>query len=191
MALAETDRLDRLRTLLLEVGPDVRAAEAMWGSTTSPGIARLRTAEGQLARRDGDLDAARTLLQQAVGLARTFGEAPGLVNALTSLAEVELDCQESSAAYAALSEAREVVTNDPVLPQFVAQLEAAEKRSAVNSVRQAQRTGMLLDELDRPRTGRVESLGRRCDTARDRRRTVPVHQHRQGLHQGALPQARR
>ena len=69
-------RLDRLRTLLVEVGPDVRAAEAMWGSATSPGIARLRTAEGQLARRDGDLDAARTLLQQAVDLARTFGEAP-------------------------------------------------------------------------------------------------------------------
>ncbi len=152
MALVETDRLDRLRTLFVEVGPDVRAAEAMWGSATSPGIARLRTAEGQLAHRDGDLDAARTLLQQAVDLARTFGEAPGLVDALTSLAEVELDRRDGSAAYAALSEAREVVTNDPVLPQFVSRLEAAEKRSARTSFREAQRTGMLVDDLtDRER----------------------------------------
>lgn len=152
MALTETVRIDRLRTLLAEVGPDVRAAEAMWGSATSPGIARLRTAEGQLARRDGDLDAARSLPEQAVHLARTFGEAPGLVNALTSLGEVELDGRNGSAAYAALSEAREVVSNDPVLPQFVSRLEAAKKRAASTSVREARRTRIIVDELtDRER----------------------------------------
>ena len=74
------------------------------------------------------------------------------MDALTSLAEVELDRRDGSAAYAALSEAREVVTNDPVLPQFVSRLEAAEKRSARTSFREAQRTGMLVDDLtDRER----------------------------------------
>ncbi len=152
MALAETDRVERLRHLLTEVAPDLRAAEARWGSTTSPGIARLRTVEGQLAHRDGDLDAARSLLRRAVHLARTFGEAPGLVDALTSLAEVELDGHDGKAAYAALSEARDVVDNDPVLPQSVLRLEEVERRAGRTAVRSAQQKGLLVEELtDRER----------------------------------------
>ena len=77
LALFETGRTDRLRRLFADVAPAVQAAEEWWGSATAPGIARLRTVEGRLAHRDGDLDAARTLLRRAVELARTSARPRG------------------------------------------------------------------------------------------------------------------
>lgn len=145
--LSGTGRVDRLRRLLADVAPAVRAAEESWGSAAAPGIARLRTVEGQLAHRDGDLDAARTLLHHSVELARAFGEGPSLVTALTSLAEVELDHHDRSAAHAALQEARELVDTEPVLPQFVHRLEAVEQRVGRGAVREARRRGVLIEEL--------------------------------------------
>jgi LuxR family transcriptional regulator, maltose regulon positive regulatory protein len=146
-ALSETGRFDRLRRLLEDVRPAIEAAENLWGSATAPGIARLRTVEGQLAQRDGDLQRARGLLQHAVVLARTFGETPGLVAALTSLADVELDDHDRSAARVALLEAREIVDNEPVLPTFVERLEASEQRAGRTAIREARRTGVLIEEL--------------------------------------------
>ncbi len=146
-ALSDTGRLDRLRRLFADVAPAVQAAEDLWGSTTAPGIARLRTVEGELAHRDGDIDMARTLLQHAVVLARTFGETAGLVAALTSLAEVELDARDRGAARLALLEAREVVDTEPVLPQFIRRLEAAELRAGRGAVREARRSGVLAEDL--------------------------------------------
>jgi len=152
-ALTETDSPDRLRRVLDEVAPTVRVAEARWGSATSPGIARLRTAAGRLAHRDGDLDAARRILSRAVELARTFGELPILVVALTHLAEVELDAHQRAAAHTAVSEARDVVDNNPVLPRYVHELEAVERRVGRVAAEEAQRTGVLVEGLtDRERT---------------------------------------
>jgi LuxR family maltose regulon positive regulatory protein len=147
MALIDTDHTDPLRRLLAEVAPVCQSAETMWGTATSPGIARLRTVEGQLSHRDGRLDEARSLLQRAVELARTFGEGPGLVSALTSLAEVELDDHDRGAARAALSQAREVVDNEPVLPRYVERLEELEKRAGRTASRQAQTAGVLAETL--------------------------------------------
>ena len=160
MALIETERFDRLRQLFADVERDVAAAEDLWGSATAPGIARLRTIEGQLAARDGNLAAARQLLRHAVELARTFGEAPGLVAALTSLAELELDDHDRPAAHAALLQAREVVDNDPVLPLFVRRLEAVENRAGRRAAQQARRSGVLIEDL----TDREQSILRALTT---------------------------
>ena len=85
-------------------------------------------------------------------LARTFGEAPGLVIALTSLAEVELDSHHRGAARTAVSEARDVVDNSPVLPRYVDRLEAVEQRAGRSAVHEAQRSGALVEALtDRER----------------------------------------
>jgi LuxR family transcriptional regulator, maltose regulon positive regulatory protein len=152
-ALSDTGRDDRLRRLFADVAPAVRNAEEVWGSATPPGIARLRTVEGQLAHRDGHLDTARTLLRRAVELARTFGEAPGLLAALTSLAAVELDNHDRPAAQAALREARDVVDNQAVLPLFVQRLDAAERRVGRGAVQAARRSGVVIEELtDRERS---------------------------------------
>jgi LuxR family transcriptional regulator, maltose regulon positive regulatory protein len=147
VALSETGRVDRLRRLFEDVRPAIQAAEDLWGTATAPGIARLRTVEGQLAHRDGDLATARILLQRAVVLARTFGETPGLLTALTSLADVELDDHDRSAARVALLEAREIVDNEPVLPTFVERLEASEQRAGHTAIREARRTGVLIEQL--------------------------------------------
>ena len=85
-------------------------------------------------------------------LARTFGEAPGLVIALTSLAEVELDSHHRGAARTAVSEACDVVDNSPVLPRYVDRLESVEQRAGRSAVREAQRSGALVEALtDRER----------------------------------------
>ena len=147
MALFETDRIDKLRRLFDDVAPAVQAAEDHWGVATAPGIARLRTIEGVLAHRDGHRADAGALLRRAAELARTFGETPGLVAALTCLADVELDAHNRPAARAALAEARDIVDNEPVPPLFVQRLEAAERRSGRGAVREARRGGALIEEL--------------------------------------------
>ncbi|MET0966174.1 MAG: LuxR C-terminal-related transcriptional regulator [Nakamurella sp.] len=160
MALFETGRFDRLRRLFADVASDIVAAEALWDSATAPGIARLRTIEGRLAHGSGDFAAARGLLLHAVTLARTFGEAPGLVAALTGLAELELDDHHRGAAHTALAEAREVVANDPVLPLFVRRLEAVEHRAGRRAAAQARRSGILVEDL----TEREQSILRALTT---------------------------
>ena len=147
MALADTGRTDRLRRLLAAAAPAVRAAEERWGSATAPGIARLRTVEGLLARHDGDLARAAALLRRAADLARTYGEPLGLVTALTALAEVELDGHDRPAARRALAEARDVVTDEPVAPPAVRRLEAVEHRAGRTAVHAARRAGALVEEL--------------------------------------------
>jgi LuxR family transcriptional regulator, maltose regulon positive regulatory protein len=145
--LAETGRTDRLRRLLAEVAPTVRAAEDRWGDSTAPGVARLRTIEGVLAHRDRDLARAGALLRRAVDLARTYGEPLGLVTALTALAEVELDGDDRPAARMTLAEARDVVDNEAVTPLAVRRLDAVELRAGRASVREARRGGALVEEL--------------------------------------------
>jgi LuxR family maltose regulon positive regulatory protein len=147
MVLGETGRTDQLRRLLAEAAPVVRAAEDRWGIGTSPGIARLRTVEGELAHRDGDLPRATALLRRAADLARTFGEPVAHVAALVALAEVELDGHDRAAARAALAEARDVVENDPVAPATVRRLDAAELRAGRAAVREARRGGVPVEEL--------------------------------------------
>jgi LuxR family maltose regulon positive regulatory protein len=147
MVLAETGRTDQLRRLLAEVAPVVRAAEDRWGSATSPGIARLRSVEGVLAHRDGDLVGARAMLRRAADLARTYGEPVAHVAALTALAEAELDGHDRAAARAALAEARDVVDNEAVAPVTVRRLDAVELRAGRTAVREARRGGALLEEL--------------------------------------------
>ena len=154
MVLGETGRTDRLRRLLTEVEPVVRAAEDRWGEATSPGIARLRTVEGELAHRDGDLAGAGALLRRAADLARTYGEPVAHVAALTALAEVELDGHDRGAARAALAEARDVVDNEPVAPATVRRLDAVEQRAGRTAVREARRSGALVEEL----TDREQSI---------------------------------
>ncbi|TQM36856.1 LuxR C-terminal-related transcriptional regulator [Pseudonocardia cypriaca] len=146
-ALSETGQVHRLRRLLADVGPAVQAAEDRWGSATAPGIVRLRTAEGRLAHRDGDLGTARTKLRRAAELARPFGETPALVAALIALAGVELDDRDGAAARTALLEAREIVDTEPVLPHFVRLLEDVERRAGRSAVQVARRTGVLIEEL--------------------------------------------
>jgi LuxR family transcriptional regulator, maltose regulon positive regulatory protein len=154
MVLGETGRTDQLRRLLTEIEPVVRAAEDRWGSATSPGIARLRIVEGELAHRDGDLAGAGVLLRRAADLARTYGEPVAHVAALTALAEVELDGHDRGAARAALAEARDVVHNEPVAPITIRRLDAAELRAGRTAVREARRAGVLVEEL----TDREQSI---------------------------------
>jgi LuxR family maltose regulon positive regulatory protein len=159
MVLGETGRTDQLRRLLAEVGPVVGAAQDRWGSATSPGIARLRTVEGELAHRDGDLAAAATLLRRAADLARTFGEPVAHVTALTALAKVELDGHDRAAARAVLTEARDVVDNEPVAPLTVRRLEAVEHRAGRTAVRDARRAGALVEELTDREQAILRALG--------------------------------
>ena len=191
MVLGETGRTDQLRRLLAEVGPVVQAAQDRWGTATSPGIARLRTVEGELAHRDGDLAAAATLLRRAADLARTFGEPVAHVTALTALAEVELDGHDRPAARAALAEARDVVDNEPVAPLTVRRLEAVEHRAGRDGGPGRAPGRSPGRGADRPRAGDPASAGRRRHAAGDRGRAAPVDQHGQGLHEDPLPQARR
>lgn len=146
-ALAETDRADQLRRLVADVRPTIEAAEEQWECAAAPGIARLRTVEGRLAHRDGDLVTARSTLRHAVDLARTFGETPGLVTALTALADVELDSRDRVVARAALSQAREVVDTEPVLPHIVARLEVVEQRAGRAVAQNARRAGAFVEDL--------------------------------------------
>jgi ATP/maltotriose-dependent transcriptional regulator MalT len=154
MVLGETGRTEQLRRLLGEVEPVVRAAEDRWGSATSPGIARLRTVEGELAHRDGDLAGAGALLRRAADLARTYGEPVAHVAALTALAEVKLDGHDRGSARAALAEARDVVDNEPVAPVTIRRLDAVELRAGRTAVREARRGGALVEEL----TDREQSI---------------------------------
>ncbi len=153
MVLGETGRTDQLRRLLAEVAPVVRDAEERWGNAIAPGIACLRTVEGELAHRDGDL-AGAAALRRAAGLARTYGEPVAHVAALTALAEVELDGNDRAAARAALAEARDVVDNEPVAPATVRRLDAVELRAGRTAVREARRGGALVEEL----TDREQSI---------------------------------
>ncbi len=127
-ALFETGQVVPLRRLFAEVDPVIAASSPRWGGAVS-GLARLRTVEGTLAHSDGDRTTARTLLQGAVELARTFSLAPTLVIALTALAEVELDDGDRAAAHAALREARETVDDEAVLPLVARALRTAERRA--------------------------------------------------------------
>ena len=145
---SRTGRLDRLRRLLTEVAPLVQAAEDRWGSATAPGIARLRTVEGVLAHRDGDLDRAAALLRRAADLARTYGEPPGIVAALTALAEVELDAPRPRGGPRrprARLGTSSTTSRSP--PPFVHRLEAVEQRAGRAAVRDARRGGALVEEL--------------------------------------------
>ena len=160
LVLSETGRVDKLRRLFAEVAPAVEAAEEQWGTATAPGISRLRTVEGRLAHSDGDLARARILLQRGVEVARGYGQPSELVTALTSLAEVELDDRDRAAARAALVEAREVVTNEPVLPMFVDRLVAVERRAGHGAVQAARRSGVLIEDL----TDREQSVLRALAT---------------------------
>lgn len=153
MVLGETGRTDQLRRLLAEIAPVVRDAEERWGNAIAPGIACLRTVEGELAHRDGDL-AGAAALRRAAGLARTYGEPVAHVAALTALAEVELDGNDRAAARAALAEARDVVDNEPVAPATVRRLDAVELRAGRTAVREARRGGALVEEL----TDREQSI---------------------------------
>ena len=160
LVLSETGRVDKLRRLFAEVAPNVEAAEEQWGTATAPGISRLRTVQGRLAHSDRDLARARMLLQRGVEVARGYGQPSELVTALTSLAEVELDARDRAAARAALVEAREVVTNEPVLPMFVDRLVAVERRAGHGAVQAARRSGVLIEAL----TDREQSVLRALAT---------------------------
>ena len=87
------------------------------------------------------------VLQRAVELARTFGETPGLVAALTALAEVELDDQHPLGARPALLEAREVVDTEAVMPHFVRRLERLEQRAGHPPDGHTRRIPVLVEEL--------------------------------------------
>jgi LuxR family maltose regulon positive regulatory protein len=128
LALVEAGAHDRLRRLFARVGPDVRTAEERWGGSTAPGLARLRTVEGRLARIDGDVAGARDLLRRAVELAQTFGEVPALVTALFELAEVELAAGATAAARTATARARDVLDHEPVPQLYADRLASVERR---------------------------------------------------------------
>ena len=147
LVLSETGRDRQLRRLLAEVTPAVAAAEERWGAAMAPGISRLRTVAGRLAHSDGDLAAARSLLQRGVEVARDYGQPSELVTALTSLAEVELDDHNRTSARAALAEAREVVANEPVLPIFVDRLIEVERRAGRGAAQDARNAGDLVEDL--------------------------------------------
>ncbi|MDF2977467.1 MAG: malT [Actinomycetospora sp.] len=149
VALTETGRVERLRRLLADVAPAVRTAEQQWGTATTPGVATLRTAEARLAGVDGDPGTARTLLLRAVELARTSGEAPALLTALTDLAEAELDRGDPAAARAALAQAREVGEHEPVLTLFVDRLARLERRAGRSAAPPRRHDEVVEDLTDR------------------------------------------
>ncbi len=159
------------------------------GATPGPGISRLRTVEGRLAHRDGDLGAARSALRRAVELARAYGQASELVIALISLADVDLDDHDLAGARAALAEAREIADTEPVLPLFVRRLADIEQRTGRGPAVAARRTGVTIEDLTDRERAVLRALDRRCDPTGDRRLPVPVDQHREGLHEDPLPQA--
>ena len=152
--------------------------------------ARLRTVEGRLAHRAGDLTAAVATLERAARMARVWGEGTYLIDALVALAEARLAAGDAEGARRALSVARETAEADEVRLVAVRALTEAESRAGRGAARAARRAGRLVEEL----TDRELAILRMLPgpAARgDRQRSSSVGQHREGLHQEPLPQARR
>lgn len=146
VALFDTRRLDQLRRLLTDIHPTVEACQEHWGPAVGPGLSRLLTVQGQLAHHDGDIVRATILLDQAVELARIFGEPTARMTALLATAQIQLDRRDPAAAHASISEAREVADNDHVPSPILDRLTAMDSRVGRPS-HSFSRTDVLLEEL--------------------------------------------
>ena len=109
--------------------------------------ARLRTVEGRLAHRAGDLTAAVATLERAARMARVWGEGTYLIDALVALAEARLAAGDAEGARRALSVARETAEADEVRLVAVRALTEAESRAGRGAARAARRAGRLVEEL--------------------------------------------
>ncbi len=147
VALFNAGRADDVRGLLPAALPGAAAMEDALGAAAAPAVAYLRLAEGLLARADGDVPRAKTVLAHAADLAQATGHPSQIVRTLTAHAEAELAGGDRRAAAAALSEAEEVVRTAPVLPAVVAALRAAGARIGRGAVALASRDGGLAEPL--------------------------------------------
>jgi LuxR family maltose regulon positive regulatory protein len=147
LALYDTGRFDEAQLLCSRTASVVDTVEQAWGDAIAPGIPRLRTVEGRLAHRAGDVTGAQRLLRRAVAQARAWGLASHLVTALTGLAEAELAAGDRAAARAALAEARETADTDPIWPSSRRELTAVEKRIGRGSAQAARQLGVILEDF--------------------------------------------
>jgi len=147
LALYDTARFMEAENVCTQTTDAARSVEQAWGDAAAPWIAQLQMIKGRLAHRAGDLTTARQLLQRSVALSRIWGFPTQLVMALTSLAEAELSAGERAAAYAAISEAREIVESDAVWLFVIRELEDAELRVGRGAVKARRRQGRLVEEL--------------------------------------------
>jgi LuxR family maltose regulon positive regulatory protein len=144
IALNQLSRSAELDELLREARPLADQAEQNWGPAAGPLVALLRVVEGRQLYQRGEVAHAREVLAHAVQVpARALTQVLGLI----FLADAEIGCGDRRAARAALSQAREVVANEPVPPYAVAALEQAETRLGRRAVHAAARSGALMEEL--------------------------------------------
>jgi LuxR family maltose regulon positive regulatory protein len=145
-ALLHAGRPDEAARVCRAVAPAAAAVDDTLGAAAGPALTPLRTAEGRLAHRTGDIPRARATLARSVALARVWGLASPLVTALVSLAAAELAGGDRAAARAALDEARDVVDSEPVLPAVRRDLAAAEARVSRSAAQSARRGPYALVE---------------------------------------------
>jgi len=147
LALFDSGRFEEARRVCTRLAPVVQALEGAWAETAAPGVPRLQVVQGRLSLRDGDVAGAQRALRRAVAQARIWALPSHLVAALTSLAQAELAAGDTTAARAALTEARETGDAEPIWPSSKRELAAVEARVDRGSARAARRARLVLEEL--------------------------------------------
>ncbi|GAA2728154.1 helix-turn-helix transcriptional regulator [Cellulomonas aerilata] len=159
MVLLHLDDVEHAHAVAREVAVTAARTQDAWGDAAAAALTWLRLAEGRIAYRRRDLDAATALLRRAVALAEVWGRPTEQVMTLTSLAQAELAVGDRSRARDALSRAREVAQTDGCRPRARAELEAAETRLGRGAVRAARRVGRLHEELTDRELSVLRALG--------------------------------
>jgi LuxR family maltose regulon positive regulatory protein len=147
MALLRAGRADDAGRVCQQAAPVAAALERAWGEGAGASLSRLRTVEGRLAHRAGDLPGAATTLEWAARMARVWGEGTYLIDALVALADVRLASGDAEGARRALSVARETADAEQVRLVAGRKLAAAEARAGRGAARAARRAGQLVEEL--------------------------------------------
>ena len=190
-SLLRADEVAEAARVCAEVATAAQAAEDARGDGAAASLTLLRLTEGRLAYRAGEIELARRYLRRASMLAAIWGRPTNLVSALTSLAEAELAAGDREAARRAIDEAREVAAADPVARGGGAG--PRERRGAHRPRRSRDRAPIRRagGRSDRSRALGAPEPARLRVAARDRLGALPLAQHREGLHEEPLPQARR
>ncbi len=147
MCLIEVGRGDDCDRVLREAGPIAAAIERDGREAGAPGLAALRIAEGRRRFQSGDVEGAAVRLRRAVALAELHPRPTVLFMGLVYLADAELARGDRPAAHAALSQAREVVEDEPVSAYAAGRLDEAEARLGRRAARAATRSGAIPEEL--------------------------------------------
>ena len=127
-ALLDTGRVAEADRLCGTTAATADTLEERWGDAAGSALTLLRIAEGRVAYKRGDVEAACPLLTRAVALARVCGDVSHLVLALTALAQAELAAGDPATSAATFAEAHITAESESTSPAATRQLHAAEVR---------------------------------------------------------------